>query len=731
MGNYVFGEKLREFREDAGITQQELADAIGYSRNRIVDWENGNYKNPPKRDVVLSIAEALKLGGYDKNELLRAAGYEPILLDHGFQEDLLTPAGLTKAVERGVSKAFDRQENAPPQLIPTRIPNPRTGQFVGRETEKAWLRQRLLAGEKAAIASLRGMGGIGKTELAIAILQEVKDQFPGGVIWLDCGPNDGYVIQARLAQAAGIQLNAHDLASRADALALALANRQHTLVVLDDIRRHHLAEFANFLPPSPPCAVLITSRRHDLPLPKQAIRRLDVLERKEGEALLADLMQTEHIPVDREEVAAIARLLDYVPLALTLAARRAVIIAGWKLEGDQKPLTLLRQELETRRRIRVIHEGERPDLSVVIAFDASFDDLEPENQTRLAQLGAFGRNDLEFTGVNAVWNEGDVEKTQAGLSALTHAGFIEATGPNSWWLHDLLREYAAEKLLANGELAVKTKIAHARFCQDFLEKIELRAVADWKLLTDFMPEIEQAADWLLADWQKEPELAAELAVEISQTLRLYTVSNWETWLRQGMAAAEAAGQKNTIRRLQRSLGEYYQWRGEPAQAEKLLRDSLETAQTLLAEATEANDAGEIDNGRRGVAVTQSSLADLLSTRGQYDEAERLYRLALAATEQIGDAREVAVTQSSLANLLRTRGQYDEAERLLQSGLKIVREVRDLQGIGVYLMQLGQLALARNDLERAIPLLQEARERFLAIGLPDWAAQAEQLLAQTQ
>jgi hypothetical protein len=76
-------------------------------------------------------------------------------------------------------------------------------------------------------------------------------------------------------------------------------------------------------------------------------------------------------------------------------------------------------------------------------------------------------------------------------------------------------------------------------------------------------------------------------------------------------------------------------------------------------------------------------------------------------------------------------QYDEAEGLYQSGLAICQEVRDLQEIGVFLMGLGQMALLKGQRAEAAAMFQEAQEHFLAIGLPNWAAQAEQLLQQVQ
>ncbi|MBN1995227.1 MAG: tetratricopeptide repeat protein, partial [Anaerolineae bacterium] len=92
---------------------------------------------------------------------------------------------------------------------------------------------------------------------------------------------------------------------------------------------------------------------------------------------------------------------------------------------------------------------------------------------------------------------------------------------------------------------------------------------------------------------------------------------------------------------------------------------------------------------------------------------------------------VAVTQSSLAALLSNRGQYEEAERLYQSGLAICYEVQELQGIGVFLLGLGQLAQAQGNPDEALAKFREAQQQFVAIGLTNWAAQVEQLIRQVQ
>ncbi len=191
----------------------------------------------------------------------------------------------------------------------------------------------------------------------------------------------------------------------------------------------------------------------------------------------------------------------------------------------------------------------------------------------------------------------------------------------------------------------------------------------------------------------------------------------ERLYRASLTVFEEIGDRRSVALTQSSLADLLSNRGQYEEAERLYRASL----------TVKEEIGD----RREVAVTQSSLADLFSNRGQYEEAERLYRASLTVFEEIGDRRSVALTQSSLADLLRNRGQYEEAERLYKSGLTICHEVQDLQGIGVFLLGLGKLAMVKNQPAEAIAMFQEAQQRFEAIGLSNWAAQAEQLIQQMQ
>jgi len=721
-----FGKLLRQFRKDANLTQTQLAKKINRSRGTIAAWETEKYL-PTERDDVLALEAILDLYPKDLDRLLLAAQM-PLKYNTSEAELGISQFDVIKTERLIVQDRLEMTPKRPPAPLRTRIPNPKSKKFVGRTGEFDWLRRRLKAGDVAAIAGVRGIGGIGKTELAIAAANELNQHFANHVIWLDCGPNDAFAIQERLAAALGIVLESDNLHIRADALELAWQRQPATLVVLDDLRRRHLSDFEFIRSPYPPCALLVTSRRYDLPLPAAAIKALDVLSPAQSVELLRSLLPERWLTTEAQAVNDVAALLDHIPLALTLAARRAGRIAGRQDDSAKTPLATLLAELQTRR-IQVLDQGadpNRPDLSIVITFDISYDDLDAEDQARLLRLGVFALNEFSSQALQAVW-EVDQALAQQTLHQLVDAGLIKETAADMWQMHDLLREYAASRLTDPTELQT-TRLAHAAHCEAFLDHLEVGTDDYWRALELHRPEAEQAADWLLSEGQPDSELAIELAITISQTYQSYTFPNWKTWLSAGLRVAAAREQRNSARRLQRSLGEYYWQRGQIAKAEQLMRTSLATAQELL-QAASSDD--ETEAGQRGIAGTQSSLAALLSTRGQYDDAERLYRESLKVFEALGDSRSVAVTQSSLADLLKNRGQYDDAERLYRSGLEICQTIRDPQGVAVFQMGLGQLALARGQREAAIPWLQQARKGFEALNLSNWVEQVDQLLSGAQ
>ncbi|MFZ2489706.1 MAG: NB-ARC domain-containing protein, partial [Anaerolineae bacterium] len=505
-----------------------------------------------------------------------------------------------------IRRFLETNAPTPHAAIPTRVPDPRARHLVGRADDVTRVCNYLIPADDSdagvvAVVAVRGMGGIGKTEVAIAAVAALRAHF-AEVIWLEGGANDVFAMQERLARALGVRLDADALLARGDALHLALRDGPRRLVVLDDLRRSHLADFLHLKPPCPPCALLITSRRTDLPLPPEAIVPLGQLSPDKAHDLLTALLPAGWSARELDAARSIALLLDCIPLPLTLAARRARQIAQRRDASATLPLAALLAELKARR-LQVLNQGEDPtraDLSVVITFDASYHDLVPEDQVRLRGLGVFARNEFELPALQAVWNT-DANAARQTAQRLVATGLLEEIAPDTWWMHDLLREYAEERLHRAGDAELTAaRLAHARHWQHLLDEREVLSAADWQWLERQRAEVERAAVWLLGNWQTAPQDAAWLAVAIAQAYQPYTWSQWEAWLLAGQAAAMAEADRAAARRLQRGLAAYCQHRGDTVAAQGLLEASLISARTLLAESTTPNAQAA---AQRGVAVT--------------------------------------------------------------------------------------------------------------------------------
>jgi len=347
--------------------------------------------------------------------------------------------------------------------VPTVIPFSKTERLVGRDDELNWVCERLRAGNMAALC---GIGGIGKTELAIAAAKRLESHFQGRIVWLECGPNDIFAIQERMAAALGVVLEQADLAIRRDILAAAWKQQPATLVVLDDLRHGHLARWDLVTPQRPPCILLITSRRTDLPVPPSAVLSLHELNPLHSIELLTLLLPTGWVEAEREAAQEVVELLEHVPLALTLAARRAIIIAGRRVQSGGAdadiPRRLIPLLAELRKaRLQVLNQSEDPsraDLSVVITFRTSFDDLGIRDQLRFRWLGVFARREFDLMALQAIWQDRDTAIWPT-LQELMNAGLLSEIAEGRWSTYGLLHDVAVQ--LAAEE--VEAKMRHAEF----------------------------------------------------------------------------------------------------------------------------------------------------------------------------------------------------------------------------------------------------------------------------
>jgi transcriptional regulator with XRE-family HTH domain len=342
-----FGGLLRRLRDEAGLTQDELADAAGISQRAISDLERG-INSTARRDTAVLLAGALRLDEQARDWFIAAA--------RGRATGGAALAAMTG--ERGTGPA------AASRTLPRDI-----AAFTGRQAELGRLMARCaqaaITGGVVSVHAIGGMAGVGKTTFAVHAAHRLAGDFPDGQFFLPLHahtpgqqPADPADALASLLLTAGVP--AQQIPPGADARAGRWRDHvagKKILLLLDDAAGHD--QVRPLLPGTPGSLVLITSRRRLTALEDAAVISLDTLAPGEAAALLARLAGRDDVAASDPTVAELAALCGHLPLAIGMAGRQLAHHPAWNAAD-------LAAELATaKHRLELMHAES---LSVAAAF---------------------------------------------------------------------------------------------------------------------------------------------------------------------------------------------------------------------------------------------------------------------------------------------------------------------------------------------------------------------------
>jgi DNA-binding SARP family transcriptional activator/tetratricopeptide (TPR) repeat protein len=674
------GDRLAPYRRDMTDQRRAVIETLAEveaergNPDEVLALLGGEFSTGPVREraAALTIDALASLGRRDDAGEFYRLTRARLVDEQGLEPGAPLEAAHRRALD-GAGPVSVTATDGPISGLPRLNPH-----FTGRSSELRAITEALTGGNGPMLCGIYGMGGSGKTTLAVQAAHAVADAFPDGVIFLDLY---GYTeIRAALTAAEALDrllrrmgVNGAAIPADADeraALYRHLLARRRILVVLDNA--HATAQIGPLLPDARGCGVLVTSRRRLAELDDALAVPLDVLARDEAVELFRSVAGRDRLPGEpRTErlLAHVADLCGRLPLAVRIAAGRYRIRETASLENLAERLA----DEDVR-----LAELDDDDRSVAASLRVSLRDLSPPLARMFALLTVAPGSNFDALAAAAL---ADVPPGDAArqLERLADRHLIAEQAPGRYGFHDLIgvfaRRYALEPAAASDRAA------------------GLRRLADY-----FLRAVE-AADRLITPYRYR--VPADLLDRVTVLPPLGDYDAAFAWLRQEQGnladmclAAGAAGFDAACWQLAYALRGYYY-------LTKSWQPWIATHEAALAAARRCGDV-------RAEALIVNNLGLAHLERGMPDLAAGHYRRARALFAEARDPHGENTARANLAWLMFSAGSYAEFLAEMRPVLAFYREHNadrnaaiTLRGMGLAEARLGLIARSIADLRQAL------------------------------
>jgi non-specific serine/threonine protein kinase len=589
------------------------------------------------------------------------------------------------------------------QVSSTNLPRQLTS-FIGRDCELGQA-ARLL--QEARLLTLLGMGGIGKTRLALQVAAGARGAFPDGTYLLDLVPiRDSSFVPTAAAQILGVQ----EEPGRSLVDSLCECIRDRTLLLILDNCEHLIDACASLvtsmLRASGRLRIMATSREafrvageqtyqvQPMGVPEhaagmEAVSKCDAVKLFVDRARL-QMPEFELNDVNARQVAAICQRLDGIPLAIELAAARVRVL----------PPQRMTVELSHRLQFLVGSARDLPTRQRTLrgAIDWSYDLLTRDEQKMFRQLAVFaGGCTVEAVGtVCNAENNLDVIDTLESLVGKSLVNQTEVLGAPRFVMLETIREYAGDRL--NDSKEGKAVLArHLAFYLALAEEARLGLISGQQ--REWLQQLDLERENLLLAHRSCDEVpdGAAMGLRLVFAIRMYWGSRGLLELGKRVtleALARAGARARNVERCRAlfSAGQIECFMGQYTEGRTHLEESLGIADEVR------------DEDQRASITTTLALAAL--GEGDHIAAKSYFEKAINLSRKSGNKRELASSLNGLAQLNRMKGEFDVADRLYQQALALMREFGDCQNSAFIQLNLAIVAIGRKSEVSARESLQD-------------------------
>jgi predicted ATPase/predicted Ser/Thr protein kinase len=629
-----------------------------------------------------------------------------------------------------------------------RLPVPAT-RLVGRDEDLEAV-VALVRDPETRLVTLSGLGGTGKTRLALEVASTLESEFDGAH-FVDLAPiQDPRLVGSTIAEEIGVH-ETHDR-EVAETIAERIGDWP-TLLILDNFEQVLDAAdlIARILVLAPALTVLATSRvllrvrgEREYPVPPLGLPAGDDTEGSSAAVrLFVERAQEakpsfELTPETAAAVAEICRRLEGIPLAIELAAARV------KLMTPDQILARLGE-----KRLSFLTGGTADDRQRTLrdAIEWSYNLLDDTGKAVFARLGVFVRGCTLDAAEAVVGSSLGLEFGEVldGIAQLVDNSLVRQTeggdGEPRFGMLETIREYALDQLATSGELEA-TRDRHLDRYLSLAETAEPELTrtgqAAWlERLTEENDNIRAALSWSFES--KKFDRGLQLAGAL---VRYWSIRGLMTegrrWLADALEAATDV-EPAILAKAYFAAGFAALGQGDYVQAKAFFEESLRLAresQDVRLEAQSLQQIGwivmtrgtyEASHHERAQQLANKALelaeqigekmvlsgalnilAEVAAEAGDERCERKLYEQSLTLRRELGDRRLIANSVLSLGSVELTRGEYALATPLLEEGLALAKELNDTWCMSLALMYLGRVALeSTGDAAEATKLFGEA------------------------